>query len=58
MKKGFFDFDNSEMCQPISDNMAISMSGDLLMRMSDNMAINLETGDIDLITNWEEDYEE
>lgn len=58
MKKGFWDYSGAEMCQPISDQMAISMSGDLLMRMSDNMAINMETGNIDLISGWEEDCEE
>lgn len=34
MKSGFWDFENGEMCKPISDNMAMSSNGDLLMRMS------------------------
>lgn len=58
MKTVFLDFENGEMCQPISDNMAMSSNGDLLMRMFDNMALNLETGDIDFISSWEEEDED
>ena len=35
--------------------MAIDSDGDMLMRMGDKMAMDMETGDIHFISDWSDD---
>lgn len=44
MGKHFFDFEDGDFANSISDNMAIDSDGDLLMRMGDNMAMDMDSG--------------
>ena len=52
MSKHFFDFEDCEICHSISDNMAMSSDGDLLLRMSDNMVMDMDSGDLHIISGW------
>lgn len=36
-------------------NMAIDSDGDLMMRMSDNMAMDMETGEMHFISGWSDE---
>ena len=42
----------------ISDSMAMDSGGDLVMRMGDEMARDMDTGDIHMISSWSDDDEE
>ena len=42
MGKHFFDFEDGDFANSISDNMAIDFDGDLLMRTGDNMAMDYD----------------
>ena len=42
MRKHFFDFEDGDFANSISDNMAIDFDGDLLMRTGDNMAMDYD----------------
>lgn len=44
MSRNFFDYDDGDFAYTISNNMAIDSDGDLLMRMGDNMAMNMVSG--------------
>ena len=55
MSKRFFDYEDSNFAMSISDNMAIDSNGDLMMRMGDNMAMDMDTGDIHLVSSWPDD---
>ncbi|MBQ1685626.1 MAG: hypothetical protein II072_08975 [Clostridia bacterium] len=57
-RKSFFDYEDGDFCNTISDNVAIDSDGDMLMRMSDNMAIDLETGDLHFISGWSSDEDD
>ena len=41
----------------ISDNVAMDSDGDLMMRMGDHMAMDMDTGDIHMISSWPDDSE-
>ena len=59
MGKHFFDFEDGDFANLISNNMAIDSDGDLLMRMSNNMAMDMDSGELHSISNWfddEDDY--
>ncbi len=57
MSKNIYDYDNGDFARSISDNIAIDSDGDLLMRMGDNMAMDMNTGDIHMISPWSNDDE-
>lgn len=51
MDKHFFDYDDGDFAYSISNNMAVNSKGDLLMRMNNNTAINMDTGNIHIISS-------
>jgi len=53
-----FDFDDGEFAFQTSENMAIDSGGDILLRVSDNMAMDLDTGDLHFTSAWEDEEEE
>lgn len=55
MSRNFFDYDDGDFAYIISNNMAIDSDGDLLMRMGDNMAMNMVSGDLHFISGWSDD---
>lgn len=55
MSRNFFDYDDGDFAYTISNNMAIDSDGDLLMRMGDNMAMNMMSGDLHFISGWSDD---
>lgn len=52
MNRIIFDYDDGDLAHAISDNMAITSDGDLLMRMGDNTAMDMATGDLHFISDW------
>ena len=55
MGKPFFDYEDGDFAHTLSDNMAIDSDGDMLMRMGDNIAMEMETGDLHFISGWSND---
>ena len=55
MSKHFFDYEEGSFAHPISDTMAIDSDGDLLIRMGDNMAMDMDSGELHFITGWYDD---
>lgn len=52
---GFFDFDDGDYCNRISDNMAIDSDGDIMMRLSDNLSMDMESGETHFTSSWNKD---
>ena len=46
------DFDSDELAFTISDNLAMDSDGDLLMKVGDTMAMDLESGELHLTSSW------
>ena len=44
MTDPIFDFDDSSFAFPISDQFAVSANGKPLMRLNDNIAVDINTG--------------
>lgn len=55
MGKLFFDHDDGEFLYSLSDDTAVSFDGRLMMRADDNLAMDLETGDLHMISGWAKD---
>lgn len=58
MGKHFFDYDDGNFAHTISDNMTIDSGGDLLMRMGDNMAMDMDSGELHIISDWSNDEDD
>ena len=58
MGKHFFYFQYVDFAHFISDNMAIDSDGDLLMRMGDNMAMDMDSGELHIISGWSNDEDD
>lgn len=58
MGKYFFDYNDGDFAHTISSNMAINSNGDLLMRTGDNMAMEMDFGELHIISDWlNDEYE-
>ena len=58
MSKHFFDFEDGDFAHTTSDEQPKHSDGDLLMRMGDNMCMDMDTGDIHIISSWSNDDED
>ncbi len=58
MGKRFFDYEDGDFAHTLSNNMAINSDGDMLMRMGNNLAMDMETGDLHFISGWSNDDDE
>jgi hypothetical protein len=52
MSSPFFDFEDGDFVHSISDRMAIDSDGHHMMRMGDNMAMDMDSGEIHIISSW------
>lgn len=58
MGKHFFDYEDDDFACSISDNIAIDSDGDLLIRMGDDMAMDMESGELHIISGWSNDEDD
>lgn len=58
MSKNFFDYTDGDFCMSNSDNISMDMDEHLMSRMSDNMAMDLYTGELHMISSWNTDDED
>ena len=58
MGKHFFDYEDGDFACPISDNIAIDSGGDLLIRMGDDMAMDMDSGELHIISGWSNDEDD
>ena len=54
MSRSFFDYDDGDFLFDVTDSMAMDSDGDLMMRMSDNTVLDLNSGELHFISLWED----
>lgn len=58
MGKHFFDYEDDDFACSISDNIAIDSDGDLLIRMGYDMAMDMDSGELHIISGWSNDEDD
>ena len=58
MSKHFFDYNDGDYVHSVSDNMAMDSGGNMMMRMGNTMAMDMDSGDIHFISSWSADEED
>lgn len=55
MSKPIFDMNDGDFIFGTSDSMGMDADGNMMMRMSDNLAMDMESGELHFISSWEND---
>ena len=55
MSKPVYDYENGDFIYRTSDNTGYDTSGNLHVRMSDHMSMDLNTGKLHYTTGWDDD---
>lgn len=55
MGKYFFDYDDGDYAYSFSDNLAVDSDGDVQMRIGNNMAMDMTSGELHFISGWSDD---
>lgn len=58
MGKLIFDYDDGDLIHTLSDQTALDMEGHLIMRMGDNMVMDMDSGELHLTSRWDTDNDE
>ncbi len=51
MKKHFLNLDNGDFVNSVSDNMGIDSKGNLMKRIGKNMAMDMDSGELHIISS-------
>ena len=57
MCKSFMDMEYGDICFFTFDNMAMDSEGHMMMRMGDNMDMDMESGELHMVSSWDDDDE-
>ncbi len=58
MGKHFFDYDDGDFAHTLSDNIAIDSNGNLMTRVGDNMAMDMDSGELHIVSGWPNDEDD
>lgn len=50
-----FDYENGDFIHALSDSMAINSDGNFMMKVSNNMAMDMDSGDLHMTSPWPSD---
>ena len=54
MSKQILDFDDGDFIFLTSGNIGFDSDGNMMMKMSDNMALDMDSGEIHFVSSWDE----
>ena len=55
MAGSIFDFQDGDFIFSSSGNLGIDSDGNLMMRISDNMAMDMDSGELHIVSGWNYD---
>lgn len=55
MSKHIFDMNDGDSIFATSGNIGFDSDGKMMMRMSDNTAMDMDSGDIHFVSSWDDD---
>ena len=54
MSKQILDFDDGDFIFSTSGNIGFDSDGNMMLKMSDNMAMDMDSGEIHFVSSWDE----
>ena len=58
MSKQILDFNDGDLILSSSGNIGFVSDGNMMMKMSDNMALDMDSGEIHFVSSWDEDKDD
>ena len=58
MSKQILDFDDGDFIFSTSENIGFDSDGNMMMKMSDNMALDMDSGEIHFVSSWDEEEDD
>lgn len=58
MPKPIFDMEDGDFVFRTSKNMGFDSGGNMMMRLSDNMAMDMDSGELHLVSSWKDDEDD
>ncbi len=55
MSKPIFDLDDNDFIFSTSGSIGYDSEGNMMVRMSDNKAMDMDSGELHLISSWDDD---
>lgn len=52
-----FDYESRDFIHTLSDSMTMNPDGNLMVKLSDNRAMDMDSGDIHIVSSWPSDDE-
>ena len=52
-----FDYEDGDFIHILPNGMAMDSDGNLMMKLFDNMAMDMDSGDIHMVSSWTSDDE-
>ena len=53
-----FDYDDGDFIFHTSGNMGMDTNGNMMMRMGDNRAMDMDSGELHMVSGWRNDDDE
>lgn len=51
----FFDLDDGDLCFGLSDGMGMDSEGNIMIRMGNNLAMDMDSGELHMVLGWKKD---
>ena len=51
-----FDVDDGDFGFQMSDTMGMDSDGNMMMRVGDNMAMDMDSGELHMVSGWDNDH--
>ena len=58
MSKQILDFDDGDLIFTTSGNIGFDSDGNMMLKMSDNMAMDMDSGEIHFVSSWDEEEDD
>ena len=58
MAKTIFDLEDGDFIFSTSGNIGFDSDGNMMMRMSDNTAMDMDTGELHFVSSWNDDEDD
>ena len=58
MGKLILDYESGDLIRTLSDQIAMDTDGHLMLRMNDNMVMDMDSGEIHMTSGWDDDDDE
>ena len=58
MSKQILDFDDGDLIFTTSGNIGFDSDGNMMLKMSDNMALDMDSGEIHFVSSWNEEEDD